>query len=70
MDSEVLDFVGFYLFYLFLIGFSFSFRAMNGSVTFQDALAARLSLFNPSMSQLQDFLQKNPPRYYCYFSKP
>ncbi|KMZ56516.1 Phosphoserine phosphatase [Zostera marina] len=37
-------------------------RAMNGSVTFQDALAARLSLFNPSMSQLQDFLQKNPPR--------
>ncbi|XP_074317066.1 phosphoserine phosphatase, chloroplastic [Silene latifolia] len=36
-------------------------RAMNGSVTFQEALAARLSLINPSFSQLQDFLEKNPP---------
>ncbi|XP_016481363.1 phosphoserine phosphatase, chloroplastic isoform X2 [Nicotiana tabacum] len=36
-------------------------RAMNGSVPFEDALAARLSLINPSLSQLQDFL-KRPPR--------
>ncbi|KAL9233212.1 hypothetical protein vseg_008236 [Gypsophila vaccaria] len=28
-------------------------RAMNGSVTFQEALAARLSLINPSLAQLQ-----------------
>ncbi|KAH9609497.1 hypothetical protein KSS87_018710 [Heliosperma pusillum] len=38
-------------------------RAMNGSVTFQEALAARLSLINPSLSQLQDFLEKRPPRF-------
>ncbi|KAL9227319.1 hypothetical protein vseg_003021 [Gypsophila vaccaria] len=37
-------------------------RAMNGSVTFQEALAARLSLINPSLAQLQDFLEKRPPR--------
>ncbi|GAB4824811.1 hypothetical protein Ancab_007681 [Ancistrocladus abbreviatus] len=37
-------------------------RAMDGSVTFQEALAARLSLINPSLAQLQDFLEKRPPR--------
>ncbi|KAJ7956469.1 Phosphoserine phosphatase chloroplastic [Quillaja saponaria] len=37
-------------------------RAMNGSVPFEDALAARLSLFSPSLSQVQDFLEKRPPR--------
>ncbi|XP_021761496.1 phosphoserine phosphatase, chloroplastic-like isoform X1 [Chenopodium quinoa] len=37
-------------------------RAMNGSVTFQEALAARLSLINPTLSQLQDYLEKRPPR--------
>lgn len=37
-------------------------RAMNGSVTFQEALAARLSLINPSFAQLQDYLEKRPPR--------
>lgn len=37
-------------------------RAMNGSVPFEEALAARLSLFNPSLSQVQDFLEKRPPR--------
>ncbi|KAL3515720.1 hypothetical protein ACH5RR_022622 [Cinchona calisaya] len=37
-------------------------RAMSGSVPFEDALAARLSLFNPSLSQVQDFLEKRPPR--------
>lgn len=36
-------------------------KAMNGSVTFQEALAARLSLINPSLAQLEDFLQR-PPR--------
>ncbi|XP_015883130.3 phosphoserine phosphatase, chloroplastic [Ziziphus jujuba] len=36
-------------------------RAMSGSVPFEDALAARLALFNPSLSQLQDFLEKKPP---------
>ncbi|PNX97601.1 phosphoserine phosphatase chloroplastic-like [Trifolium pratense] len=38
-------------------------RAMGGSVPFEEALAARLSLFNPSLSQLQNFLQQRPPRY-------
>ncbi|KAK4479406.1 hypothetical protein RD792_014919 [Penstemon davidsonii] len=37
-------------------------RAMSGSVPFEEALAARLSLFNPSLSQVQDFLEKRPPR--------
>nr|DAD35044.1 TPA_asm: hypothetical protein HUJ06_005684 [Nelumbo nucifera] len=37
-------------------------RAMSGSVPFEDALAARLSLFNPSLSQVQDFLEKKPSR--------
>ncbi|GER26094.1 phosphoserine phosphatase, partial [Striga asiatica] len=36
-------------------------RAMSGSVPFEKALAARLSLFNPSLSQLQEFLEKRPP---------
>jgi phosphoserine phosphatase len=38
-------------------------RAMGGSVPFEEALAARLSLFNPSLAQLQNFLQQRPPRY-------
>ncbi|KAF8005735.1 hypothetical protein BT93_K0118 [Corymbia citriodora subsp. variegata] len=37
-------------------------RAMGGSVPFEEALAARLSLFNPSLSQVQEFLNKRPPR--------
>ncbi|KAI3463893.1 hypothetical protein Pfo_020556 [Paulownia fortunei] len=37
-------------------------RAMSGSVPFEQALAARLSLFNPSLSQVQEFLEKRPPR--------
>jgi len=35
---------------------------MGGSVPFEEALAARLSLFNPSLSQLQNFLKQKPPR--------
>ncbi|KAJ4762063.1 hypothetical protein LUZ62_072438 [Rhynchospora pubera] len=37
-------------------------RAMNGAIPFEEALAARLSLFKPSLSQVQDFLEKRPPR--------
>nr|CAD1822621.1 unnamed protein product [Ananas comosus var. bracteatus] len=37
-------------------------KAMSGSVPFEEALAARLSLFNPSLSQVEDFLVKRPPR--------
>ncbi|KAI9173675.1 hypothetical protein LWI28_004724 [Acer negundo] len=37
-------------------------RAMGGSVPFEDALAARLSLFKPSLFQVKDFLEKRPPR--------
>lgn len=37
-------------------------RAMSGSVPFEEALAARLSLFNPSLSQVQDYLEKRPAR--------
>lgn len=45
------------------IYFSDTHRAMTGSVPFEEALAARLSLFNPSLSQVQDCLEKRPPRY-------
>lgn len=42
---------------------------MSGSVPFEKALAARLALFNPSLSQLQEFLEKRPPRYtICFIS--
>nr|KJB07023.1 hypothetical protein B456_001G077300 [Gossypium raimondii] len=37
-------------------------RAMGGSVPFEQALSARLSLFKPSLAQVQDFLDKRPPR--------
>lgn len=40
-------------------------RAMGGSVSFEEALAARLSLFKPSLAQVQEFLEKRPPRYEC-----
>lgn len=40
---------------------------MSGSVPFEQALAARLSLFNPSLSQVQEFLEKRPPRYKTLF---
>ncbi|KAK7292171.1 hypothetical protein RIF29_07920 [Crotalaria pallida] len=36
--------------------------AMGGSVPFEEALAARLALFNPSLSQLHNFLHQHPPR--------
>ncbi|CAN0871121.1 Phosphoserine phosphatase, chloroplastic [Linum grandiflorum] len=35
---------------------------MGGSVPFEEALAARLSLFKPSLSQLQEFLETRPPK--------
>uniref|UniRef100_A0A2P2J0A0 Uncharacterized protein n=1 Tax=Rhizophora mucronata TaxID=61149 RepID=A0A2P2J0A0_RHIMU len=38
---------------------------MGGSVSFEEALAARLSLFKPSLSQ--DFLEKRPLKYVCCF---
>ncbi|KAI4374520.1 hypothetical protein MLD38_012504 [Melastoma candidum] len=37
-------------------------RAMGGSVPFEEALDARLALFKPSLSQVEDFLAKRPPR--------
>lgn len=37
-------------------------RAMGGSVPFEEALAARLSLFKPSLSRVQEFLEKRPPK--------
>lgn len=36
--------------------------AMNGNMTFREALTVRLNLIRPSKQQLQAFLQKNPPR--------
>ncbi|KAE8672336.1 Phosphoserine phosphatase [Hibiscus syriacus] len=37
-------------------------RAMGGSVPFEEALSARLSLFKPSLSQVKDYLEKRAPR--------
>jgi phosphoserine phosphatase len=36
---------------------------MGGSVPFEEALAARLSLFKPSLSKVEEYLDKRPPRY-------
>ncbi|KAI5075558.1 hypothetical protein GOP47_0009998 [Adiantum capillus-veneris] len=37
-------------------------RAMGGSVPFEDALAARLALFKPSLMDVESFLASNPPK--------
>uniref|UniRef100_K3Z978 phosphoserine phosphatase n=1 Tax=Setaria italica TaxID=4555 RepID=K3Z978_SETIT len=37
-------------------------KAMAGSVAFEEALAAWLSLFKPSIDQVQDCIEKRPPR--------
>uniref|UniRef100_A0A0D9XUC3 phosphoserine phosphatase n=1 Tax=Leersia perrieri TaxID=77586 RepID=A0A0D9XUC3_9ORYZ len=37
-------------------------KAMTGTVPFEEALAARLSLIKPSLSQVEDCLVKRPPR--------
>ncbi|KAL6908206.1 hypothetical protein ACP4OV_002376 [Aristida adscensionis] len=37
-------------------------KAMTGTVPFEEALAARLSLIKPSLSQVEECLQKRPPR--------
>ncbi|KAJ7542371.1 hypothetical protein O6H91_10G103400 [Diphasiastrum complanatum] len=37
-------------------------RAMGGSVRFEDALAARLDLIRPSLSDLKNFLASKPPK--------
>lgn len=52
---------------LYIFYFVGSTRAMSGYVPFEQALAARLSLFNPSLSQVQEFLEKRPPRYKTLF---
>jgi len=38
---------------------------MTGDVPFEEALAARLSLIKPSLSQVEECLEKRPPRYEC-----
>ncbi|CAN6363520.1 unnamed protein product [Urochloa humidicola] len=38
-------------------------KAMTGTVPFEEALAARLSLIKPSLSQVEECLEKRPPRY-------
>ncbi|EOA19198.1 hypothetical protein CARUB_v10007876mg [Capsella rubella] len=35
---------------------------MGGSVPFEEALAARLSLFKPSLAKVEEYLEKRPPR--------
>ncbi|KAJ1276497.1 hypothetical protein BS78_05G219200 [Paspalum vaginatum] len=37
-------------------------KAMTGTVPFEEALAARLSLIKPSLSQVEECLKKRPPR--------
>eukprot|EP00250_Pteridium_aquilinum_P007379 c17109_g1_i1 orf=296-1174(+) len=37
-------------------------RAMGGSVAFEEALAARLALFKPSLKDVERFLASNPPK--------
>uniref|UniRef100_A0ACD5TCS6 Uncharacterized protein n=1 Tax=Avena sativa TaxID=4498 RepID=A0ACD5TCS6_AVESA len=37
-------------------------KAMTGTVPFEEALSARISLIKPSLSQVEDCLEKRPPR--------
>ncbi|KAM0910861.1 hypothetical protein ACQ4PT_013869 [Festuca glaucescens] len=37
-------------------------KAMTGTVPFEEALSARISLIKPSLSQVEDCLEKSPPR--------
>jgi len=37
-------------------------KAMNGGVTFREALRARLDLIQPSIFQMQAYIRNNPPR--------
>lgn len=37
-------------------------RAMGGSVPFEEALSARLSLFKPSLNDVKNFLASKPPK--------
>ncbi|XP_066318503.1 phosphoserine phosphatase, chloroplastic-like [Miscanthus floridulus] len=37
-------------------------KAMTGTVPFEEALSARLSLIKPSLSQVEECLKKRPPR--------
>jgi len=39
---------------------AFSFRAMGGQVLFQDALAARLNIIQPSQQDVHTFLRERP----------
>jgi phosphoserine phosphatase len=43
-------------------GYLSCFRAMGGAVPFEDALAARLELFRPSVTTLAKFLDSRPPK--------
>jgi len=36
-------------------------KAMDGGVSFRDALVARLNIIKPSAQQVESFLQQNPP---------
>eukprot|EP01060_Flectonema_neradi_P032375 TRINITY_DN5138_c6_g1_i1.p1 TRINITY_DN5138_c6_g1~~TRINITY_DN5138_c6_g1_i1.p1 ORF type:complete len:236 (+),score=42.27 TRINITY_DN5138_c6_g1_i1:77-784(+) len=37
-------------------------KAMGGGVSFEDALSARLKIMNPNKDQLDEFIEKNPPK--------
>ena len=37
-------------------------RAMGGTMKFEDSLAARLNMMQPSKQQITQFLQDHPPR--------
>ena len=37
-------------------------KAMGGGVSFEDALTARLKIMNPTKQQLEEFVEKNPPK--------
>lgn len=43
-------------------GYLSCFRAMGGAVPFEDALAARLALFRPSVTTLAKYLDSGPPK--------
>ncbi|KAI9915928.1 hypothetical protein PsorP6_008457 [Peronosclerospora sorghi] len=52
-----------YLSFIYSCCYPVSCRAMNGSVKFEDALAARLKIIQPSRQDIQECLKQHPPKF-------
>jgi hypothetical protein len=54
--------IGVYVYVVSYVPFFTHHRAMGGTVTFQEALAARLGAMQPSQDDMRRFLEQHPPQ--------